>query len=122
MTEKNAAQPLECPCTTRFGPNRYFNVYFGGNRLLLVCCNCGKNVFEVAITNEQTAHLKNKMHLWKSTPWKCPNCDSTLFNAELEQKVLTSVNIFEHEPPKRIVLTCWRCGKRFNPEDAVKKC
>ena len=122
MTVKNAAQPLECPyCTPKFGANRYFYVYFGGNRMLLVCCNCGKNVFETDITNEQTTRLKNKLQLWRSTAWKCPNCDSTLFNAELEQKVLMPSNLFEHEAPKRIGLACWRCGKRFHPEEVVKK-
>jgi hypothetical protein len=63
--------------------------------------------------------LYNRLQLWSSKPFTCPQCDCKDFTVDIEFHESRQEGIFKSTPAERVVVVC-KNGHCFYPDDTMR--
>jgi hypothetical protein len=63
--------------------------------------------------------LYNRLQLWSSKPFMCPQCDCKDFTVDIEVHESRQEGVFKSTPDERVVVIC-KNGHRFYPDDSMR--
>jgi predicted nucleic-acid-binding Zn-ribbon protein len=79
----------------------------------------GKIVDNYVFQEDFAMGLYNRLQLWGSKPFACPQCGCKDFTVDIEVHESTQEGIFKSVPNERVVVVC-KNGHRFYPDDSMR--